>query len=154
MCAAWELHSCFILTLTLQWPTWMVCTSQRGKWITLFTSMNMVGHATSHLLHHVCYALDTCGAKSYALFHPFPSCRDLCLITITIQRESFSSHHELSSSFDLRTKHVRPLKSWSNMQYSIAWFSDHGLKSEHAPARYNFTFWKPDQSSILIEARP
>ena len=32
---------------------------------------------------YVCYALDTCGAKSYVPIIPFPSCRDLCLTTTT-----------------------------------------------------------------------
>ena len=49
------------------------------------TNMKHVGHATSPVLHHayVCYALDTCGAKSLALFLSISDCRDLCLITQT-----------------------------------------------------------------------
>ena len=85
-------HFCFspIHTFTyLQRPTWMVNGESESPYSHPWT-WSMVSRATSHVLHHVCYALDTCGAKRYVLFHPFTCHRDLCLKTQTIASQERS----------------------------------------------------------------
>ena len=73
------------------------------------TNIKHVGHATSHALHHACYALGTCGAKSHALFLLISDCRDLCLNTQTIGTlccTASHSQHVYSLSVTLQHSHL------------------------------------------------